>query len=170
LTVTENSCPYNPILKFEHVGMSSELAKYCSQWAAPTPIQAQVFPIILSGADCIGIASTGSGKTLGFGLPGLLHVKKTGAARPKHPVMLVISPTRELAVQTALVCSEAGACMNPPVECVCVFGGVAKGPQTSALRKGVHIVVATPGRLFDLMEQGEVFLDDVSLCCCCTLP
>eukprot|EP00035_Acanthoeca_spectabilis_P034537 m.29574 g.29574 ORF g.29574 m.29574 type:complete len:550 (-) comp6716_c0_seq1:1430-3079(-) len=162
LTVTGSTTQYKPILKFEHLSLPAELAAYCSQWATPTPIQAQVWPIILSGADCIGIASTGSGKTLGFGLPGLLHVARTGAATPKHPLMLVVSPTRELAVQTADVLIEAGGHMNPPISSVCVFGGVAKGPQTSAIRRGVHAVVATPGRLFDLMESSEVFLDQVT--------
>mmetsp|Transcript_28636 Transcript_28636/g.75218 ORF Transcript_28636/g.75218 Transcript_28636/m.75218 type:complete len:560 (+) Transcript_28636:125-1804(+) len=162
LSVTGSSTEYKPILEFDQVELPPTLRKFCSRYAKPTSIQSQVWPIILSGADCIGIASTGSGKTLGFGLPGLLHVAKTGRASPKHPAMLVVSPTRELAVQTAEVCEEAGSCMDPPIGSVCVFGGVAKGPQTSALRRGVHIVVATPGRLYDLMESSEVYLDQVT--------
>ena len=138
-------------------------AQVCEGFDRPTPIQSQTFPVILSGRDCIGIASTGSGKTLAFGLPGLLKLRFDGS-KPvsRRPGMLVVAPTRELAVQTSDVCEAAGAAMSPPLMSVCVFGGVPKGPQTSALRAGAHIVVATPGRLYDLMEQGEVFLDRVT--------
>ena len=118
----------------------------------------------MAGVDCIGIAKTGSGKTVAFGLPGLMHVAaiKQGVVQPGRPTMCVIAPTRELAVQTHVVCEEAGATMNPPIKSVCIYGGVPKHPQCAALRKGVHIVVATPGRLYDLMEQGEVELGAVS--------
>jgi hypothetical protein len=135
----------------------------CAGFDRPTPIQSQTFPVILSGRDCIGIASTGSGKTLAFGLPGLLKLHSEGSTPvPRRPGMLVVAPTRELAVQTSDVCEAAGGAMSPKLMSVCVFGGVPKGPQTSALRAGAHIVVATPGRLFDLMEQGEVHLDRVT--------
>lgn len=76
--------------------------------------------------------------------------------------MLVVSPTRELAVQTHDVCVEAGAAMSPAIGSVCVYGGVPKREQTEAIRKGARVVVATPGRLFDLMESGIVYLDAVS--------
>jgi ATP-dependent RNA helicase DBP3 len=108
----------------------------------------------------VGIAATGSGKTIAFGLPGIVHVAARGVAQPKKPFMLVLAPTRELAVQTQQVCEAAGKCVN--VRSVCVFGGVSKEPQQKALRMGVEIVVATPGRLMDLMKDGCVDLSCVS--------
>jgi superfamily II DNA/RNA helicase len=76
--------------------------------------------------------------------------------------MLVVAPTRELAVQTADFCEDTGKICNPPIRSICVYGGVPKHPQVDALRKGVHIVVATPGRLIDLMQQGALSLAEVS--------
>jgi len=157
---TEN---YNPILEFKHAGMPADIVKAaCSTFDKPSPIQAQCWPIVLSGTDCIGIAETGSGKTLAFGLPGIVHVRARGRAKAKTPFMLVIAPTRELAVQTFVFCEKTGKLCEPEVKAVCVYGGVSKHTQVGPLSKGVHIVVATPGRLIDLMEQGAINLAEVS--------
>eukprot|EP00040_Diaphanoeca_grandis_P036096 m.228919 g.228919 ORF g.228919 m.228919 type:complete len:550 (+) comp33548_c9_seq1:156-1805(+) len=163
LTVTGTAKNYIPCVKFEQSGIPKDLLGLCKGFDTPTPIQAQCWPIILTGADCIGIAKTGSGKTIAFGLPGIMHVRKSAPkAVPHKPVMLVIAPTRELAVQTFDVCVDAGKLCSPSIESICVYGGVPKGPQVSAMRRGVHVVIATPGRLFDLMNQGEIELPNVT--------
>lgn len=126
----------------------------------------QVWPIILSGHDLIGIAATGSGKTLGFGLPMLAHIKAqrdNGVVTGKGPIALVMAPTRELALQIAAVLEDAGSKCG--IGSVCVYGGVPKGPQVSALRSGVDIVVGTPGRLEDLMQEGACKLQVGRGCC-----
>ncbi len=106
----------------------------------PSHIQAQSWPILLSGRDLVGIAKTGSGKTLAFGLPGLVHVAaRMKSSRVNRPYMLVLAPTRELAVQTHQVCEQAGKECDPPISSVCVFGGVSKEPQTKALRNGAQV-------------------------------
>jgi ATP-dependent RNA helicase DBP3 len=100
---------------------------------------------------------------LGFSLPGLVHVSaRIRKTNVNQPYMLVLSPTRELAVQTHVVCEEAGKVCNPPLKSVCIFGGVSKDPQKRALRDGAQIIVATPGRLMDLMNEGVVDLSQVS--------
>lgn len=129
----------------------------------------QVWPIILSGHDLIGIAATGSGKTLGFGLPMLRHIKaqrNAGVVTGKGPIALVMAPTRELALQIAAVLEDAGSKCG--ISSVCVYGGVPKGPQVAALRSGVDIVVGTPGRLEDLMQDGACKLQvgAIAAACC----
>ena len=153
----------NPILDFAHCGMPEDLVKAaCGSFEKPSPIQAQCWPIVLSGKDTIGIAKTGSGKTVAFGLPGMMHVRARGPVARSKPFMLVIAPTRELAVQTADFCTATGKRCSPQMRAVCIYGGVPKHTQLAALNAGVHIVVATPGRLIDLMEQGAVDLSEVS--------
>lgn len=152
-----------PVVKFKRAGMPRALVKaVCGEFASPSPIQAQCWPILLSGRDVVGIAATGSGKTIAFGLPGLVHVAARGEAIPRKPFMLVLAPTRELAMQTQEVCEAAGKHCNPPVQSVCVFGGVSKDPQKKALLRGVQVVIATPGRLIDLMGENCVDLSQVS--------
>lgn len=125
----------------------------------------QVWPIILSGHDLIGIAATGSGKTLGFGLPMLRHIRAqrdAGVVTGKGPLALVMAPTRELALQIAAVLDDAGSKCG--ISSCCVYGGVPKHPQVSALRAGVDIVVGTPGRLADLMQDGACKLQVGGYC------
>ncbi|MEM8905667.1 MAG: DEAD/DEAH box helicase [Actinomycetota bacterium] len=120
----------------------------------PFEIQAATIADALAGHDVCGRAPTGSGKTLAFGIPLVARVDR---AQPKHPRGLVLAPTRELAEQIAgELRSFAG-----PVRIGVVYGGVGYGPQLSALRRGVDVLVACPGRLEDLIEQGEVHLDAV---------
>ena len=114
------------------------------------PIQAAAIPDALAGKDICGKAPTGSGKTLAFGLPLLARVER---GRPRRPRGLVLAPTRELADQIMQELAPLGRGSSRQV--MAVYGGVGYGPQKSALRRGVDVVVATPGRLEDLIEQGK---------------
>ena len=124
---------------------------------APFEIQAATIPDALAGKDVLGRAPTGSGKTLAFGIPMVVRLKN---ARPHHPTGLILSPTRELAEQIRRelepLATERGRSVTA------VYGGVGFGKQLQALRNGVDMLVACPGRLIDLIEQGEVKLDEVS--------
>jgi len=154
---------FKPLLTFPELGFSKKVMKICANFENPTPIQAQCWPILASGRDVIGIAETGSGKTLAFSIPALTHLKhrmKTEGEGRKGPMMLVIAPTRELAMQSQVVLEEASQFVN--IRSVCVYGGVPKYPQRDALKKGVEVVVATPGRLIDLMQEGCCDLSNVS--------
>jgi len=127
-------------------------------YTTPTPIQTQTIPHLLAGKDLIGIAQTGTGKTAAFVLP-LLQKLSTGKTQHGRPRALVLAPTRELAAQIAKSCATYGAFTT--ISCAVVYGGVPQGPQVKALARGADILVATPGRLFDLMQQKMVRLDDV---------
>ncbi len=126
--------------------------------AAPFPIQTSTIPDALAGRDVSGRAPTGSGKTLAFGLPMLARVP---TAAPNRPPAMVLAPTRELAAQIRLDLAPYGKAMNRQV--FAVFGGVRYTQQKAFLRRGVDILVATPGRLEDLIEQGAVDLSDVGI-------
>ena len=127
----------------------------------PTPIQAQAIPALLQGRDMLGIAQTGTGKTAAFGLPMLDRLSGGERPRPKQPRSLVLAPTRELAIQIAQSFEAMGK--HLPLRRAVVFGGVGMEPQIRALASGVDILVATPGRLLDLMERGAVRLDAVKI-------
>ena len=129
-------------------------------YAKPTPIQEQAIPYLLDGRDLIGIAQTGTGKTAAFMLPILNRLVKV--RRPRHighPRALVLSPTRELAAQTAENVRKYAKHANLPF--ACVFGGVSQYGQVKDVKKGAEIVIACPGRLIDLMTQGVLYLDQV---------
>ncbi|CAI5461202.1 unnamed protein product [Closterium sp. Yama58-4] len=118
----------------------------------PTPIQAQGWPMALKGRDLIGLAETGSGKTLAYLLPAIVHVNAQPYLAPGDgPIVLVIAPTRELAVQIQEECVKFGA--SSKIKSTCVYGGAPKGPQIRDLNQGVEIVIATPGRLIDMLES-----------------
>lgn len=156
-------CDLNPISSFEQTGLSKDELHATRSFTSPSPIQSQCLPIALSGRDLVGIAATGSGKTLAFGLPAIKHIKAqitSGVASGTKPIALIIAPTRELALQISTVLEEAGSKVG--VGCVCVYGGVPKRDQARALKSGVSIVVATPGRLEDLIGDGICSLDEVS--------
>lgn len=130
----------------------------------PFPIQAMTLPVALRGRDIIGQAKTGTGKTLGFGIPMLQSVVAPGEDNPQDrpvgkPQGLVVLPTRELAVQVAQDLQDAS--LTRPVRILTVYGGRAYEPQIEALEKGVEIVVGTPGRLIDLMRQKYLDLSQV---------
>ena len=128
----------------------------------PTPIQAAAIPALLAGRDLCGIAQTGTGKTAAFALPMLQRLAGNPAPR-RHlsPRALVLAPTRELAIQIGESFRAYGRFL--PLRSAVIFGGVGQRPQVAALAGGVDILVATPGRLIDLMEQGHVRLDSVSM-------
>src|SRR4029077_17773196 len=129
-------------------------------YTEPTPIQVAAIPLILEGHDVIGIAQTGTGKTAAFVLP--ILTKLEGAVQNgqrRGPRALVVAPTRELVVQIEE--NVRAYAKHVPLRMVTVFGGVSERPQIEALRSGVDLVVATPGRLIDLMEQRVANLSGV---------
>ncbi|HTF88948.1 MAG TPA: DEAD/DEAH box helicase, partial [Planctomycetota bacterium] len=129
----------------------------------PTPIQAQSIPHLLAGRDLLGCARTGTGKTAAFALPILQRLAATTQRGTGHPPVraLVLVPTRELAAQVCESFRRYGAGLS--LVSTVIYGGVGQGPQVSALRRGVDILVATPGRLVDLMGQGHLRLDRVEV-------
>ncbi|KAL6897339.1 hypothetical protein ACP4OV_007035 [Aristida adscensionis] len=154
---------YAPLRSFAAAELPAQVLDCCKEFARPSPIQAHAWPFLLDGRDFIGIAATGSGKTIAFGVPALMHIrKKVGQKKAKKavPRCLVLSPTRELAQQIADVLAEAGAPCG--MSSVCLYGGTSKGPQISALKSGVDIVIGTPGRMKDLIEMGVCSLSEVS--------
>merc|ERR1712088_138693 len=153
-----------PVLQFKSLGFPSNIMAVCNGFEKPTPIQAQCWPVLASGRDVIGIAETGSGKTLAFTIPALAHLQHRtateGRAAKGSPRMLIIAPTRELAMQSQEVLEAAGK--ECGIASVCIYGGVSKWGQKEALGKGVEVVVATPGRLIDLMQEEIITLSQVS--------
>ncbi len=155
---------------FAQLGLSSSLVRQVARagYDAPTPIQAEAIPPLLKGRDVLGCAQTGTGKTAAFALPILdrLVSGRRKAGRPARgsgpaPIRaLVLAPTRELAAQIRDSFETYGA--DSGLRAFAIFGGVSKGPQVSALRRGIDVLVATPGRLLDLMGEGVVRLGDVS--------
>ena len=149
---------------FEGLGLSAPLLKALSTegYTTPTPIQTQAIPHVLAGRDVQGIAQTGTGKTAAFALP-ILH--RLGAdkkqPRPRSCRVLVLSPTRELASQIAESFRAYGR--HTGVRVALVFGGVPKGKQARAMAGGVDVLVATPGRLLDLMQEQAVQLGSVEV-------
>jgi len=120
-------------------------------FARPTPIQAQGWPMALSGRDVVGIAETGSGKTLSYVLPSIVHIMAQPALdRGDGPIVLVLAPTRELACQIQEVAARYGESLR--IKNTCIYGGAPKGPQIRDLERGVEIVIATPGRLLDMLR------------------
>lgn len=128
-----------------------------SGFRTPTPIQSQSWPVAMSGYDLIGLASTGSGKTLGFALPAIVHIMAQDYLQAGDgPIALMLAPTRELALQIKAECDKFGA--SSQVKNTCVYGGVPKGPQMRDLQQGVEIAIATPGRLLDFLDGGQTNL------------
>ncbi|KAM0954978.1 hypothetical protein ACFX15_022843 [Malus domestica] len=129
-------------------------------FSAPTPIQAQSWPVALQSRDIVAIAKTGSGKTLGYLLPGFIHLKRTRNNPQMGPTVLVLSPTRELATQIQDEAVKFGK--SSRISCVCLYGGAPKGPQLRDIDRGADVVVATPGRLNDILEMKRISLHQVS--------
>jgi len=131
-------------------------------YSIPTPIQVQAIPIVLKGTDLIGCAQTGTGKTAAFAVPILqLLSKNKSYDRKKKIRSLIVTPTRELAIQIEESFKAYGR--HTGLTCTVVFGGVNQNPQVNVLRAGVDILIATPGRLLDLMNQGFISLKDVEI-------
>ena len=144
---------------FDELGLS-ELALAAVRdlgYLDPTPVQEQAIPAVLEGRDVIAAAKTGTGKTAAFSLPSM---DKLGHARHgQGPLMLVVTPTRELAMQIEEVCTAIAKETHHKVSKV--IGGVAYGPQIDALAKGTDVLIATPGRLVDLIKQDAAHLGQV---------
>ena len=149
-------------MKFTELGLVPEILRSVADqgYETPTPIQAQAIPVVLSGRDLMACAQTGTGKTAGFTLPILNRL--AGAPRavgPRKIRVLILTPTRELAAQVEESVRTYGA--HLPFKSLVIFGGVSMNPQISALRNGVDILVATPGRLLDHAQQRNVDLSGV---------
>src|SRR5215204_4212225 len=145
-------------MTFRDLGLQSFLADKCEQmgFIEPTPVQKQAIPVVLAGGDVFACAETGTGKTAAFLLPVLQRL-----ANEKHrpgTSVLILAPTRELATQTEAACRQFAP---KGIRCVAIIGGSGYKHQTDALRRGAQIIVATPGRLMDLMEQGFARLNTV---------
>ena len=146
---------------FSDLGLSEAVLKAVETlgYEQPTPVQAQAIPYVLEGRDLLAAAQTGTGKTAAFLLPTMSRLGH--AERHRGPKMLIVTPTRELAQQIADVCATIEGRTHH--RSYTVVGGVGYEPQKAALRRGLDILVATPGRLVDLIEQGEAHLDDVEV-------
>ena len=156
-----------PLPRFEDFGLAPPLLQALAEqgYVHPTPIQAQAIPIVLQGRDVMGAAQTGTGKTASFSLPiiQLLLANANSSASPaRHPVRaLVLTPTRELADQVAD--NVKAYSRHTPLRSTVVFGGIDMGPQTAALRSGVEILIATPGRLLDHVQQKTLNLSQTQI-------
>jgi superfamily II DNA/RNA helicase len=143
---------------FSDLGVSPDFVAALEKMGrtSPFPVQALTIPDALAGRDVCGKAKTGSGKTLAFGLPVLERVK---TAEPRRPRALILVPTRELAVQVKEELAPLGAARGTTVSAI--YGGAKMETQVKELQKGVEVVVATPGRMIDMIERKEIFVDDV---------
>ena len=144
-------------MRFDELGLAPEILKAVTEegYTNPTPIQAQAIPIVLSGKDLMGGAQTGTGKTAAFTLPLLQRILPFASPSPspaRHPVrILMLAPTRELAIQVHE--SVKTYSKYVPIRSLCAYGGVDIKPQIEEIRAGIEVLVATPGRLLDLVEQ-----------------
>jgi superfamily II DNA/RNA helicase len=152
-------------MSFDSLGLTPALVHAAGElgFTKPTPIQAEAIPAILRGADLLGQAQTGSGKTAAFALPLLQHLQRQPSRSPRCVRALVLVPTRELALQVAEVLRQLGATLQPKPKVAALFGGVSINPQLMELRGGADVVVATPGRLLDVVEHNALDLSTVQL-------
>ncbi|NMF87803.1 DEAD/DEAH box helicase [Aromatoleum petrolei] len=154
-------------MSFADLGLNPELLRAVADtgYTTPTPIQQQAIPVVLSGRDVMGGAQTGTGKTAGFTLPLLQRLSRhasTSTSPARHPVRaLILAPTRELAMQVFE--SVKTYSKYVPLRSTCIYGGVDMKPQIQELRNGVEIVVATPGRLLDHVQQRTIVLNQVEM-------
>ena len=149
-------------MKFADIGLSDELlaAVTAKGYDTPTPIQAQAIPSVLMMRDIIGVAQTGTGKTASFVLP-MIDILSHGRRRALMPRSLILEPTRELAAQVAEEFTRYG--VNHDLKMALLIGGVQMGDQVKALKDGVDVLIATPGRLMDLFERGKILLTGCDL-------
>ncbi len=152
---------------FDQFGLAADILKAIAEqgYTTPTPIQAQAIPVVLAGRDVMGAAQTGTGKTASFSLPiiqRLLPQANTSASPARHPVRaLILTPTRELADQVAA--NVHAYAKHTPLRSAVVFGGVDMNPQMAELRRGVEVLIATPGRLLDHVQQKTANLGQVQI-------
>ncbi|MFD2587010.1 DEAD/DEAH box helicase [Croceitalea marina] len=150
-------------MTFKDLGLAEPILKALETegYTHPTPIQSQAIPILLKGKDLLGVAQTGTGKTAAFGIPILHHLflAKNQQERRRSIKALVVTPTRELAIQIGESFTAYGR--HTGLRNTVIFGGVKQGKQVNTLKNGVDILIATPGRLLDLMNQGFISLQDI---------
>ena len=158
---TGSGSDLSPIMSFDQVEFINDgLKQHFAGFKAPTPIQAAAWPYLFSGRDAIGVAETGSGKTMAFGLPCVHHVHEKISGKKETSIRAcIVSPTRELALQIHEQLEKLGSRLGLKV--VCVYGGTNKDAQRATLQ-GASILVATPGRLNDYIEEGSISLKKVS--------
>jgi ATP-dependent RNA helicase DDX5/DBP2 len=162
ITIQGKNVP-RPVQTFDEAGFPKYVMDEVKAqgFDAPTAIQSQGWPMALSGRDVVGIAETGSGKTLTYCLPAIVHINAQPLLGPGDgPIVLVLAPTRELAVQIQQEITKFGK--SSRIRNTCVYGGVPKGGQIRDLARGVEVVIATPGRLIDLLESGKTNLRRVT--------
>ena len=162
MTVQGTDIP-KPVTTFDEAGFPSYVMNEVKAqgFAKPTAIQSQGWPMALSGRDVVGVAETGSGKTLTYCLPAIVHINAQSLLSPGDgPIVLILAPTRELAVQIQQEISKFGK--SSRIRNTCVYGGVPKGPQIRDLARGVEVCIATPGRLIDMLEGGKTNLRRVT--------
>lgn len=155
ITVSGDGIPH-PVTTFEECSLPEYTIEEMKRqgFTKPTAIQAQGWPIALSGRDLVGIAQTGSGKTLAYMLPAMVHIyNQPPLQRGEGPIALVLAPTRELAQQIQSVVRDYGHLAKPEIRHTCIFGGSSKIPQARDLDRGVEVIIATPGRLIDFLEN-----------------
>jgi ATP-dependent RNA helicase RhlE len=151
-------------MEFRTLGICAPILKALqdSAYVEPTPIQAKTIPAALAGRDVLGLAQTGTGKTAAFAIPTLQKLAETNrSSTPRRIRSLILTPTRELAIQIQESYQTYGR--NMPLRSTVVFGGVGQGKQVSELKRGVDILIATPGRLMDLIQQGYIRLNQVEI-------
>ena len=150
-------------MNFEQLGLDKALVRAVNEkgYTLPSPIQSQAIPVVLKGGDLMAAAQTGTGKTAGFTLPMLQRLNSGKKVRPNHCRALVLTPTRELAAQIHDSVLAYGKYLS--LNSAVVFGGVKINPQMMQLRKGVDILVATPGRLLDLYQQNAIKFQDLEI-------
>jgi len=150
-------------MTFKSLGLTDNLLKSVSTmgYTEPSPIQIKAIPLVLEGRDILASAQTGTGKTAGFGLP-IIQILERGNRMRNRPVRaLILTPTRELAAQVEEDIRNFG--VNSDIRSTVIFGGVNQNPQVARLRAGVDVLVATPGRLLDLQNQGLLSLSNVEI-------
>merc|ERR1719421_2472086 len=165
MTIQAGRAP-NPVRTFQEAGFPSYVMDQINKagFTEPSAIQAQGWPVASSGHDMIGIADTGSGKTLSFLLPAIVHINAQEKLRSGDgPICLVLAPTRELAMQIHKECDKFGS--SSRIKNTCLYGGVPKGQQIRDLKRGSEIAIATPGRLIDLLDMGVTNLKRVTYLC-----
>lgn len=151
------------IMTFENLNITAPILKALEQqnYTNPTPIQQQAIPVILAGKDLIGCAQTGTGKTAAFAIPVLQQLAGRPAKRHKAIRSLILTPTRELAIQISDNFSAYGQHLN--LKHTAIYGGVSQFHQVKALRNGIDILIATPGRLLDLLQQQYIDLSNLEI-------
>ena len=149
-------------MSFASLGLSAALIRAVSHHAAPTPVQTAAIPVVLAGGDVMATARTGTGKTMAFVLPLLQRWLAAGRDTPRRIHTLILVPTRELAAQVTKAVLHCAAYLPERIKVVSAFGGVSINPQMMALRGGADLVIATPGRLLDLVAHHALRLSHVA--------